>query len=121
MVILVVEDNLDIQKMLNRKLKKQNWEVHLANDGKEGMEKALEINPDLILMDMHMPRMDGHEATRTLRAKGYTGKIAALTASVMNLDAESAIKDGCNVLIPKPIDKDFINRIKEITGLDNDK
>lgn len=120
MKILVVEDNADIQKMLNRKLSKQGWEVHQAENGKIGMKKAWEIGPDLILMDMHMPVMDGHEATRTLRANGYKGKIAALTASVMNLEAETAIKDGCDVLIPKPIDKSFISKVKEIVGIQTD-
>ncbi len=117
MIILVVEDNLDIQKMLKRKLGKQNWEVHMAENGKVGMEMAWKLTPDLILMDMHMPVMDGHEATRTLRADGYTGKIAALTASVMHQETETALKDGCDHWIAKPIDKNFISLIKEIMGL----
>lgn len=118
MRVLLVEDNMDIQKMLNRKLGKQGWEVHFAVNGKEGVEKAWELKPDLILMDMHMPVMDGHEATRLLRKDGYEGKIAALTASVMNLEAETALKDGCDALIPKPIDKSFIAQIKEIVGIE---
>ncbi len=117
MIILVIEDNKDIQKMLNRKLSKQGWELHQAENGKEGMEKAWELTPDLILMDMHMPVMDGHEATRTLRANGYKGKIVALTASVMNLEAKAALTDGCDSLIAKPIDKTFISKIKEILGV----
>lgn len=118
MLILVVEDSIMIQKLLNRKLSKQGWEVHMAENGQEGIEKARELKPDLILMDMHMPVMDGHEATRTLRAEGYTGRIAALTASVMAVEAESAINDGCDTLIAKPIDKTFIPRVREILGLD---
>ena len=117
MIILVVEDNIDIQKMLSRKLSKQGWEVHMAENGKIGIEKAWELNPDLVLMDMHMPVMDGHEATRTLREEGYKGKIAALTASVMDLEAKTALNDGCDVLIPKPIDKTFISQIRSIVGV----
>lgn len=114
MIILIAEDNKDIQKMLTRKLSKQGWEFHITNNGKECMEKAWELKPDLILMDMHMPVMDGHEATRTLRADGYAGKIAAFTASVMHKNTQSALKDGCDYIIAKPVDKSFISRIKEI-------
>lgn len=114
MKILVVDDNLDIQKMLSRKLLKQGWEVFLCADGKEAIEKAWEIQPDLILMDMHMPVMDGHEATRTLRAQGYKGKIAALTASVMHKDTNEALQNGCDYFIPKPLNREFVQDIKKI-------
>jgi len=114
MKILVVEDNDIIQKMLNRKLTKQDWEVFLCSNGKEGVEKAWEVEPDLILMDMHMPVMDGHEATRTLRAQGYKGKIAALTASVMHKDTNEAMQDGCDYFLQKPLSKDFIEDLKKI-------
>lgn len=114
MIILLVEDNPGIQKMVRRKLVKQGWEVHQAENGKIGVEKARELNPDLILMDMHMPVMNGHEATRELRFGGYKGKIVALTASVTTLEAETALKDGCDTIIPKPIDSNFISKIKSI-------
>jgi two-component system, cell cycle response regulator DivK len=114
MKILVVDDNADIQKMLKRKLAKQDWEVFLGDDGQQAIEMAWEIRPDLILMDMHMPVMDGHEATRTLRAHGYQGKIAALTASVMNKETNEALQDGCDYFIAKPLSKNFIEEIKKM-------
>jgi len=114
MKILVVEDNEPIQRLLNRKLSKQGWEIHMASNGQEGVDLALSLKPDLILMDMHMPVMDGHEATRTLRAQGYQGKIAALTASVMHKDTEEARQDGCDYFIPKPLEKDFIQQIQDM-------
>lgn len=114
MKILVVEDNDQIQRLLNRKLSKQGWEVHLAANGQEGVELALSLQPDLILMDMHMPVMDGHEATRALRNQEYQGKIAALTASVMHKDTQEAKNDGCDYFIPKPLEKDFIQQVRNI-------
>ena len=114
MKILVVEDNDQIQRLLNRKLSKQGWEVHQAFNGREGVDLAQSLKPDLILMDMQMPIMDGYEATRTLRSQGYQGKIAALTASVMAKDTEEAKQDGCDYFIPKPLEKDFIQQIQSI-------
>ncbi len=114
MKILVVDDNEDIQKMLKRKLLKQDWEVFISEDGKQAIEMAWQVKPDLILMDMHMPVMDGHEATRTLRAQGYQGKISALTASVMHKDTAEALQDGCDYFIAKPLGKDFITEIKKM-------
>ncbi|MBT4266756.1 MAG: response regulator [Deltaproteobacteria bacterium] len=114
MKILVVDDNVDIQKMLKRKLLKQDWEVFSCENGAQAIEMAWEVKPDLILMDMHMPVMDGHEATRTLRAQGYQGKIAALTASVMHKDTKAALQDGCDYFIAKPLSKDFVQDIKKM-------
>lgn len=114
MKILLVDDNEHIRKMLKRKFKKTDWEIFEAENGQIGVDLALEKNPDLILMDMHMPVMDGHEATRYLRKIGYKGKIAALTASVMHQDNKEALKDGCDYFIPKPITKEFLETIRDI-------
>lgn len=119
MKILVVEDNTDIQAMLNRKLSRQGWEVYFADNGEEGVVKAWELMPDLILMDIHMPVMDGYEATRTLREKGYSGKISALTASVMQEDTRQAIENGCDSFIAKPIGRDFIEQLKAILEIED--
>lgn len=116
MKILIVDDNDDIRKMLKRKFKKTGWEIMEAVNGREGVDRAFEHQPDLILLDMHMPVMDGREAAAYLRENGYTGKIAALTASVMRSDTDEAIKYGCDHFIAKPITKTFIDQIKEILG-----
>ena len=114
MKILLVDDNAQIRKMLVRKFKKTDWDIIEAENGKIAIELAIEHQPDLILMDMHMPVMDGHEATRYLRKDGYKGKITALTASVMNSDNQQALDDGCNFFISKPISKDFLKTINEM-------
>ena len=114
MKILMVDDNEDIRKMLKRKFRKTGWDIMEAVNGREGVDMALEHRPDLVLMDMHMPVMDGHEAAKRLRAEGFSGTIVALTASVMRSDTEKAIEYGCDHFIAKPITKKFVNQIKEI-------
>ena len=114
MKILLVDDNEQIRKMLLRKFKKTDWDIIEAENGKIAVELAIEHQPDLILMDMHMPVMDGHEATRYLRKKGYEGKITALTASVMHSDNQQALNDGCDYFIAKPISKNFLKTISEM-------
>jgi CheY-like chemotaxis protein len=114
MKILLVDDNEQIRKMLLRKFKKTDWEIIEAENGKIAVELAFEHQPDLILMDMHMPVMDGHEATRYLRKEGYKGKITALTASVMHRENKKAIKDGCDFFISKPINRDFLKSLQEM-------
>jgi CheY-like chemotaxis protein len=114
MKILIVDDNSKIIKMIQRRLKKTGHEIHTAENGKIGMEKALGIKPDLILMDMHMPVVDGYKATRTLRKQGYTGKIAAFAASASAEDVPKAVAAGCDYFIPKPIGTDFEAKIAEI-------
>ena len=100
--------------MLLRKFKKTDWEIIEAENGKIAVELAFEHQPDLILMDMHMPVMDGHEATRYLRKEGYKGKITALSASVMQNENQRAIEDGCDFFISKPINRDFIATLSEM-------
>ncbi len=109
--ILLVEDDEFISRMLTLRLTSQGHEIELATNGQEAVTMALACNYDLVLMDMHMPVMDGHQATRELRNKGYTGLIVAVTASVMSADSDKAIKSGCDDYISKPIGDDFEERI----------
>ena len=110
--ILIVDDDYKIQRMLIRRLKKAGYQVAAAENGKVGMEEALRLKPDLILMDMHMPVMDGYQAVAGLRKKGYDGLIAAFTASAMAYDSKKTIEAGCDYYIPKPPGLDFENIIK---------
>ena len=112
--ILLAEDDEFISRMINMRLTLRGHEIDLAVNGQEALDKALSGNYDLILMDMHMPVMDGHEATQTLRDKGYDGLIVAVTASVMSADSEKAIKSGCDEYIPKPIGDDFEDRVETL-------
>jgi CheY-like chemotaxis protein len=112
--ILLVEDDEFISRMVSMRLGLLEHEVEHAVNGQEAVDMALATDYDLVLMDMHMPVMDGHEATRRLREQGYKGLIVAVTASVMSADSEKAIKSGCDDCIPKPIGDDFEERISTL-------
>ncbi len=104
--ILVVEDNEDTREILLYRIKSMgNFEVLLASEGKEALKIATESRPDLIVMDLKMPVMDGWEATRALRRTDW-GKdlpVIALTAQAMEGDEEKALNAGCSDYIAKPI------------------
>ncbi len=104
--ILLVEDNEVNRDMLSRRLRKRAYEVVTATDGAEAVARAQEERPDLILMDMHLPVLDGWEATRQLRRTAATRAIpiVALTADAMNGDREKALQAGCDDYDTKPID-----------------
>lgn len=112
--ILLAEDDEYISRMMKLRLTMRGHDIDQVINGKEAVEKALANNFDLILMDMHMPVMDGHEATRTLRDKGYKGLILAVTASVMSADSDKAIDSGCDHYIPKPIGADFEDHVAKL-------
>jgi len=104
--ILIVEDNEMNRDMLSRRLARKGYEVLIAVDGERGVEVARASVPDLILMDMSLPVMDGWEATRRLKADGALKKIPiiALTAHAMANDREKAIEAGCDDYDTKPIE-----------------
>ncbi len=104
--ILVVEDNEMNRDMLSRRLMRKGYEVIIALDGEEGMAKAQAEAPDLILMDMSLPVLDGWEATRRLKAAPETHAIPiiALTAHAMAGDREQALAAGCDDYDSKPIE-----------------
>lgn len=104
--ILLVEDNEMNRDMLSRRLARNGFEVVMAVDGEQGIFKAQSERPDLILMDMSLPVMDGWEATRRVRAGETTSgiPIIALTAHAMSGDREKAIEAGCDDYDTKPIE-----------------
>ncbi len=104
--ILLVEDNEMNRDMLSRRLARKKYEVLVAVDGAEGLELAGSEGPDLILMDMSLPVMDGWEATRQLKASPETKAIPviALTAHAMSGDREKAMEAGCDDYDTKPIE-----------------
>jgi len=117
--ILLVEDNEDNRDMLSRRLERQGFIVALAVDGQEGVNKAKEELPDIILMDMSLPVMDGWEATKVLKASSETENIPiiALTAYAMSSDREKAIEAGCDDYDTKPVDfKRLIDKIEKLTS-----
>lgn len=103
--ILVVEDNEMNMDMLSRRLTKRGYEVVCAVDGKEGVALAKQERPDLILMDMSLPVMDGWQATREIKADPAlkATPIIALTAHAVTGDREKALEVGCDEYESKPV------------------
>ncbi|MDB4766106.1 response regulator [bacterium] len=102
--ILIVDDNEDNRDVLSRRLKRKGFDVTVATGGQEGIDKATDDKPDLILMDMNMPEVDGWQATTTIRESGITIPVIALTADAMTGDRERAIEAGCSDYHTKPIE-----------------
>ena len=106
--ILLVEDNEMNRDMLGRRLQRRGFDLLVAIDGAQGVAMAQSDSPDLILMDMSLPVMDGWEATRRLKAAPETRSIPviALTAHAVSGDREKAIEAGCDDYDTKPVDLD---------------
>jgi CheY-like chemotaxis protein len=115
--ILLVEDNEMNRDMLSRRLIRRGYEVVMALDGREAVEMAASQNPDLIIMDMSLPVIDGWEATRQVKAAPATRAIPviALTAHAMAGDREKAIQAGCDDYDTKPIE--FPRLLEKIAAL----
>lgn len=105
MLILVAEDNPDNRNLLTRRLERQGWQVVAAEDGREAVDMCRSAKPDLVLMDVAMPNMNGLEATRQLRADPATAatKIIAVTAHAMDANRIECIEAGCDDFATKPI------------------
>ena len=119
--ILLVEDNEINRDMLSRRLERRGYDVAVAVDGKDGIEKAQSSDFDLVLMDMSLPEIDGWEATRRLRAQPATEKlpIIALTAHAMAGDREKALEAGCDDYDTKPIEfKRLLSKIEALLNAD---
>ena len=108
--ILIVEDNEINLDMLERRLRFRGFEVDCAIDGVEGIEKAISGKPDLILMDMSLPRKSGWDATRELKANLSTRSIPviALTAHALKEDRDRAFDAGCDGFHAKPVEMDVL-------------
>ncbi len=106
--ILLVEDNEMNRDMLSRRLKKKGYEVVIAVDGAQGVSMGIEEHPDLILMDMSLPIIDGKMATQQLKSNPQTQAIPiiALTAHAMLEDKKQALEAGCDDYDTKPIELD---------------
>jgi CheY-like chemotaxis protein len=108
MKILLVEDNEMNRDMLSRRLIRNGFEIVIAVDGQQGVDLAASAQPDLILMDLSLPVIDGWEATRRVKANPATAKIPviALTAHAMAQDKEKALAAGCDDFDTKPVEFD---------------
>lgn len=117
--LLLVEDNEVNRDMLSRRLIRHGFEIEIAIDGAQGLAMAQSIAPDLVLMDMSLPIMDGWEATRQLKASANTRQIPviALTAHAMSGDRERCLAAGCDEYETKPIE--FSRLLAKIQALLN--
>jgi CheY-like chemotaxis protein len=115
--ILVVEDNEMNRDMLTRRLARRGFEIAIAVDGREAVDAAQREMPDIILMDMSLPVLDGWGATRAIRAAEVTRDIPiiALTAHAMSGDRERAIEAGCDDYDTKPVE--FTSLVGKIEAL----
>ncbi len=124
-IVLYIEDNEQNFYLVNVLLKTQDFRVHWAQDGREGINKAVQLRPDLILLDIQLPVMDGYEVARNLRSNHELSKvpIIAVTSYAMAGDREKALEAGCDGYIEKPIDPDtFLAQVnKFLPGIDNER
>lgn len=114
--ILYVEDNLENQLLVRRILESDGYKIIIAEDGLSGIHKAQEYEPDLILMDINLPNMDGYAATRRIKSikKLKDVPVVALTANVLEGAREKVLAAGCNGYLQKPIDIDLLlERVQE--------
>ena len=119
MKILLVEDNDLNRDMLSRRLIKRGFTVLSAVNGKEGIDKAANEKPDLILMDLSLPIINGWDATREIKANKETSNIPiiALTAHAMAEDRKKALDAGCDEYDTKPIEFDgLLDKINRLLG-----
>ncbi len=108
--ILYIEDNLENRILVRRVLQASGFKIVEAEDGMQGIQIAQDLTPDLILMDINLPEMDGYEVTARLKKlKHLKGvPIVAMTANVMKGDREKTLEAGCDGYIQKPIDVDLL-------------
>ena len=114
-LILIVEDNDMNLDMLSRRLKRKGYDIVAARDGKDGVDQARSSKPDLILMDIQLPGMDGLTATRIIKTDPVIKHIpvVAFTSFAMDGDEEKAIVVGCTGYITKPVDtKNFLKTLE---------
>jgi CheY-like chemotaxis protein len=115
--ILLVEDNEMNRDMLSRRLERAGYRVVLAVDGPRGIAAARTVAPDLVLMDMSLPEIDGWEASRQLKQDPATSRIPiiALTAHAMHSDRDKALQAGCDDYDTKPVD--FARLLEKMTSI----
>lgn len=113
--ILVVDDNQDSRELVRKILKREGYQIIEAVDGEDAIAKAIAYRPDLILMDISIPKIDGYEATKRLKSRPdfKDTPIIAFTAHAMRGDQERALQAGCDGYISKPINvREFAELIK---------
>ncbi len=106
--LLIVEDHDELSDFLSRRLRRRGFEVCLARDGRQALEQVEAERPDLMLLDMNLPVIDGWTVARTLRDRSDPIPIIALTAHAMSGDRSKALEAGCDEHHPKPVDFELL-------------
>lgn len=109
--VLLAEDVIDNQRLISLYVSKTGAQIEVVSNGQQAVDRALADSFDLILMDVHMPVMDGIEAVKSLRSQGYQGPITALTANAMKADRDACIGAGFDDFLAKPIDRNLFNEM----------
>ena len=107
-VVLVVDDDFDARSIFSFYLRAVGCNVFVASDGRSALNKADELAPDVIVMDLAMPRLDGWEAIRRLRQSSWTREIPIIAVSAVPLSRETAFEAGCDVYLTKPCEPDVL-------------
>lgn len=109
--ILIVDDMVMNRKIFSQMLKNEGYELYFADNGKAGVDKVGEVQPDLVIMDIEMPVMKGNEAVQILRKQGYKGVIIACSGTIKT---DNGMYSGCNHALHKPVrGKEFRKTIRE--------
>jgi CheY-like chemotaxis protein len=112
--VLLAEDHVDSRDALRALLEAYGFHVLVASNGREAVELALESNPDLVLMDMMMPVMDGFQATRALRAAEGFRQVPVIALTAMDGAQEPALAAGCDAFVAKPLDiRQFVGTLRD--------
>lgn len=121
MRLLLVEDHEELWDFLSRRLQRRGYEVTVATDGQQGMDRARDAHPDIMLLDMNLPVLDGWSIARLLKADPATAgiPIIALTAHAMSGDRQKALDAGCDDYHPKPVVfAQLLTQIEALVGTD---
>ena len=108
MRILVVDDDPDARGIYSSYLRMKGFVVFTGTDGRVAIDKAMNLGPDIIVMDLAMPRVDGFEAIRKIRASSWTRRIPIIAISAVPLSQEMALSAGCDAYLSKPVDPEAL-------------
>ena len=109
--VLLTDDNEDIIELVKLVLANSGYQLDTATDGKQAVARCLSNPPDLVLMDLNMPSLNGFDATRELRGKGFKKPIVMLTASESDADRKRAKEVGCDAYILKTLNMDDVEKV----------
>jgi CheY-like chemotaxis protein len=106
--VLIVDDDADARRIYGEYLRSRGWVVFTATDGRRGIDKAAELTPDLVVLDLAMPRVDGWTVLKHLRESSWTAHVPVVVVSALNDVRDEAFRAGCDAYLMKPCDPDVL-------------